>query len=259
MLEWTGLVDAAFQCANALMSLSFVAAALITLSRLATHPDAIHWSLVSLLIALTVLSLLAAWLVKDAAFRRWYIVLAIAEAALTFITLNALSQLTFWQKLEIFSVVTGTAMLAIGHVAWRREGDQQSDLASFCLFCGSMLVAIPLTIGVLLHRGLPVPVFSTLDELGMLVAGIALLATGFALQLRATTITGGVMMVIYLLTLLLYINRLENVETVAIWCMIGGAVILGSGIVLSIYRDRLLTLPEHIQRREGVFRVLGWR
>ena len=38
MLEWTGLgSNAAFQCANALMSLSFVAAALITLSRLATQ------------------------------------------------------------------------------------------------------------------------------------------------------------------------------------------------------------------------------
>jgi hypothetical protein len=28
---------------------------------------------------------------------------------------------------------------------------------------------------------------------------------------------------------------------------------------LSVYRDRLLTLPENARRREGVFRVLGWR
>ena len=53
LLEWTGLVDAAFQCANALLSLSFMAAGLITLSRLATQPAAIHWSLVFLLVALT--------------------------------------------------------------------------------------------------------------------------------------------------------------------------------------------------------------
>ena len=40
MLEWTGLVKAAFQCANALMSLSFVAAALITLALRSTARSA---------------------------------------------------------------------------------------------------------------------------------------------------------------------------------------------------------------------------
>jgi hypothetical protein len=29
--------------------------------------------------------------------------------------------------------------------------------------------------------------------------------------------------------------------------------------VLSVYRERLLALPDRIKRHEGVFRVLGWR
>jgi hypothetical protein len=52
---------------------------------------------------------------------------------------------------------------------------------------------------------------------------------------------------------------LENVQTAAIWMTIGGGLIFGSGIVLSVYRDRLLTLPAQVKRREGVFRVLTWR
>jgi hypothetical protein len=53
--ERTGLAEPAFRCANALMSLGFVAAGLLTLSRL----GAVHWSLVVLLAGLAALSLAA--------------------------------------------------------------------------------------------------------------------------------------------------------------------------------------------------------
>ena len=45
----------------------------------------------------------------------------------------------------------------------------------------------------------------------------------------------------------------------AVYLMIGGAVFFGTGLGLSLYRDRLLTLPDRLKRREGVFRVLTWR
>ena len=35
--------------------------------------------------------------------------------------------------------------------------------------------------------------------------------------------------------------------------------IFAAAILLSVYRDRLLALPDKIKRREGVFRVFGWR
>jgi len=132
-------------------------------------------------------------------------------------------------------------------------------MVSFSLLFGSLLAALPLTIAVLIYRCRLEPVFSTPNELGMLVAGILLLTTGFVFQLRATTITGAATLMIDLLTLVLFINILPNVKTVAIWLIIGGGVIVGTGIALSVYRDRLLTLPDKVRRREGVFRVLGWR
>jgi hypothetical protein len=254
--ERTGMAEPAFQSANALMSLSFVAAALLTLSRLATRVDEVHWSLVILLSALTALSLLAAWLVQHAVWRRWYLVMAIVEAALMFLTIHVLSHLNTWEKMEIFSVVIGTALLVIGHVGWHREQEHQEDLVSFSLLIGSLLVGVPLAIAVVLHRACLE--FSPLNELGTLVAGILFLATGFIFHLRSTTITGATLLLIYLLTMVLYVNMI-NVRTPAIWMTIGGGVIFGTGVLLSVYRDRLLTLPDQVKRREGIFRVLTWR
>ena len=67
------------------------------------------------------------------------------------------------------------------------------------------------------------------------------------------------MLAIYLVTLVLYINMMKNMQTAAIWMTIGGGVIFGTGILLSVYRDRLLTLPDQVKRRKGIFKVLGWR
>jgi hypothetical protein len=238
------------------MSLSFVAAALLTASRLAVSLD-VHWSLVGLLASLAVISLLAAWLVRHAAWRRWYVFMAIVEAGLMFLTMHMLSNLNTWEKMEIFSVVIGLALLTIGHIGWHREYEHQEDLVSFSLMIGSLMVAVPLAIAVLIHRSRPE--FSTLNELGMFLAGMLMLSTGFIFQLRSTTITGATLLMIYVLTMLLYINMLQNVQTAAIWMTIGGGVIFGSGVLLSVYRDRLLTLPDQIKRREGIFRVLTWR
>ena len=213
--------------------------------------------MVVLLGSLAVLSLLAAWLVRHPGWRRWYVVTAITEAALMFLAIHVLSHLSRWEELEIFAVAAGIGLLAAGHVGWYREQERQEDMVSFSLGTGALLVAVPLAIAVVLHRS--VPEFSALNELGMLAAGVLLLATGFMFQIRSTTLAGAALLAIYLVTLVLYINMLENVQTAAIWMTIGGGVIFGTGILLSVYRDRLLTLPDQVKRREGVFRVLGWR
>ena len=93
----------------------------------------------------------------------------------------------------------------------------------------------------------------------MLAAGLVLVTTGFVFQLRATTITGAGMLLVYFLSLLRFINMPDFMQTVGIWIFIGGVLLFGTAILLSIYRDRLLALPDKVRRREGVFRVLSWR
>ena len=41
--------------------------------------------------------------------------------------------------------------------------------------------------------------------------------------------------------------------------MFGGGAFFAIALVLSLYRDFILALPEYIKRRDGIFRVLNWK
>ncbi len=248
------LADAVFQSANTLLSLSFVAAALLFLSRFAVAE--VRWSFVGMCGSLTLISLLALSLVSHAGWRRWYVVTTIGQALLTFLGLTILSTLSLGQKLEIFSVCVGLLLLVVGHVGWYREQERQRDLVSISLFLGSWLLGLPLAIATLIDRGNDE--FIWVNELGFLAAGILLLTSGFLFQLKSTTLTGATLTVLYFVTLVIRFPW-SRINTLAIFITVGGGVIFSFGLILSVYRDRLLMLPERIKRREGVFRVLNWR
>jgi hypothetical protein len=256
----TGLARAAFHCGNALLSLAFVAGALMTLSELSVQ-QASKEVLVPLLFALMAVGLLAVALVRQADWRRWYVAMTIANAALTVLVLAILGHLTRGQKLEIVSLVIGAGLLTAGHLGWYRERERHSDLVSLSLFLGSLLVAVPLAVAVLYCRANnPVfDTFHTLNEVGMLAAGLLLLATGYMFQIRSTTLTGGLLTALYLVGLVLFVRLPEQLQTTAVYIMIGGGLFFATGLLLSLYRDRLLALPDRIKRREGLFRVLTWR
>jgi hypothetical protein len=59
-------------------------------------------------------------------------------------------------------------------------------------------------------------------------------------------------------TLVIYLPW-SRLNAVAIFITVGGGILFSIGLILSVYRDRLLTLPDRIKKREGVFRVLSWR
>jgi hypothetical protein len=252
-----------FQSANAWLSVAFVSSALQTIAEeLTTHIEReTGLRLLALLAVLSVLSLLAAALVRHHAWRRWYIVFTIAEASLFAVTLHRISNLTAWQHLEIFCVVVGVALLILGHLGWYREqtAERQSDLVGFSLVFGSLLAGIPLAIATLYYRFIAESL-SPVNEIGLLAVGIVLLVTGFLFQLRATTLTGGTLLACELIMLIVTAFRhVPDQVAIAIFLTAGGGVIFLTGLLLSIYRDRLLALPEKVKRREGIFRVLGWR
>jgi hypothetical protein len=131
-------------------------------------------------------------------------------------------------------------------------------MVTFGMAFGSVLTAMPLAIAVLIYRYKPE--FSGPNELGLLLVGVLLLGTGFMFQIRSTTITGAASLFLYLVTLILFAQEhLKKIQTAALWIIVGGAAIFTAGLVLSVYRDRLLALPDKIKRREGLFRVLSWR
>jgi hypothetical protein len=253
-LTQPALVSAAFRFANALLSISFIAAALMSLSRLAVdHTD---WSLAALLITFGLLALIAAGLVRHADFRRWYISVAVVEAVIMFIVVQKQIHLSPWQHLESFCVIVGLILLGIGYGLWYREQDRPSDGASFCLLFGSLLAGLPLAVAAIVNRfGFQI---SLVDELGLATISTLMFLTGFMCRLRATTFVGGSLLVVHLAMLLIFAGMKAQLA-VGVYLALGGAMIFALGLLLSIYRDRLLTLPHRIRQHEGIFSVLAWR
>src|SRR5262249_11198648 len=148
------------------------------------------------------------------------------------LVLAVFSYLTLGEKLEIASVTIGLALVVIGHIGWYREQDRHSDVVSLSLFLGSLMVAVPLTVALVHYRSRDV--FHWPDEIGMLVTGILFLATGFVLQLRSTTLVGAAQMLLYVATLLVYLRWSDVRVTVAVSLIIGGGVIFGTALLLSV-------------------------
>lgn len=251
-----GLSTASFQCANALLSLAFVAGALLTLTEIAANRANTPSAVTGMLCALVVSGLLSAALVRQPGWRRWYIVTVIGETSLLVLVFAVVGRMSSWEKLEIANIVLGLILLGYGHVGWYREQDKNLDSVSFSLPLGSLMTAVPMTVAMIYFRSRDI--FFWPNELGTLALGIVLLATGVMFRLKSTTLTGTAQLTVYILTLLVYLPW-DRVSTAAICLMAGGGVVFGAGLVLSVYRDRLLALPDKIKRREGVFHVLSWR
>jgi hypothetical protein len=188
--------------------------------------------------------------------RRVYGIAAIILVALTIMSAVVLFDLSFWQKVELASVLIGLALLSIGHYAWYLEAEREDPVATLALLFGSLFFGVPLAIATWVDRYNDV--FRILNEVGFLAGAVLLLLSGLILRLKATTIVGGTLTALYFLTLLIFVPW-TRMSFLAIMMIVGGTLVFLVGLGLSIFRERLLALPDQIKRREGVFRVLDWR
>ncbi len=249
--QWTGRL-----C----ISYGSVATLLIALARLLTSET--EWSLLALLIAQTVACVFAGFLAKEPTWRRHFWVLATAQTLMTLLVVNALSTLTFWQRGEVLLTVAGLMMLATGYWGWYRESDREEEWVSFNLALGSFLSVAPLTFGMLVQRFDSVTAdwgWVITHEAGVLILGLLLLGAGVLCRIRWSTIFGSATLLVYIVSLIGLVRLPEQLQTTAIYMMVGGGLFFGTAVLLSIYRDRLLAIPKRAQAGKGVFRVLKWR
>jgi hypothetical protein len=244
------------QCGHGILIVACLAAFMQGLAGLATNEG--NWVDLASIFATAIAAAVAIVIVPSAAWRRVYATAVTALTAVAFLRLNLLIELNGWQKLEIFCVVVGLIMLAASHWALFRESDDaNNDSVTIGLLLGSILAAVPLLIAVLYYRwvgGRP----SFTQEIVLLTVTILMSVTGVAWQIRATTLFGGVTLIIYLIVLVVSLAYHPQVA-VGVYLAVGGAAIFAAGIALSVYRDKLLQLPDHIAKREGIFRILNWR
>jgi hypothetical protein len=269
--HWAGLSRAGFQSANALTTLGFVAGILLSLSRLLASQPVVRvnggpdWYgpvglAFFLMLFLTGVSLLAAWIVQQQEWRRGYIVLAVANALVTALVYHKLNPMNPWQTLEVVSVLAGVGLLILGHVGWYRETEEySSEAVSLALVFGAAALLVPLAIATGVWRFYHEEV-SAINELALVFGCVILFVSGVMCRLKATTLFGSITLAIYVLMVLIYLHRfLHKMEMIGIYLTLGGLLLFGTGLMLSVYRDRLLALPDRFKRKEGVFRVFGWR
>ncbi len=250
---------AAFQMGNTILLVASLAAALQGLNQIAAgHYE---WPNLWALVATTGASFVAVVIVPGGLWRRTYVTSTVALAGVMFLMLNVLIDLGHWQKAEIFCVAVGLLLVATSYVGRFLETEDKTDeLVTVGLWLGGLLATVPLVIAVVYYRFFaPAGAqFSALDELGLLLVTVALLVTGYSWHIKSTTFFGGTSLVLYLIIIVVSLGWQQQM-TAGVYLAVGGAVLFALGIVLSVYRETLLKLPEQIANREGVFRVLNWR
>jgi len=250
----------AFQCGNAILSIALLSAFWQGFMRLfdGSTPGVENFAL----LVTTVVSVAAIWTVPWGTWRQVYTSASILLALLSFLTLSIewLRKLNLGEKIELVCVIAGVALLVVSYVGRFREKDgSKNELVGTGLFLGSVLAAVPLLIAVVYHRW-GADIISFRDELGILAVTIVMLVTGYSWQAKSPTLIGGGCLTLYLIVLITELaRRAEQMMGVAVFMTIAGAAVFGIGIALSMYREKLLELPDKISNREGLFRVISWR
>jgi hypothetical protein len=166
------------------------------------------------------------------------------------------------RRAELVSILSGTALMAMGYIAWAREEDERDGMATMGLTCGSLLLSVPLAIGLVAERLADASTsagWGLFHEAGVIIAGIILLGSGLLCRVRATTLAGTVLFAVHLGSLVTLIQWPEQLLNVSVLMMAGGGTFFGTAVLLSIYRDRLMMLPDRIREGQGMFGVLKWR
>lgn len=220
--------------------------------------------LLSMIVGQTALTGVGILLTKRTENRSVLLGVGVVQVLVTGLVLNAVSVLTLGQRVEVFSTVVGLGLVAAGLIGWRREAgtaDGETDrLTDTNLWVGSLLATVPLTCGLIATRLFGgAPAWIATHEIGVLAIGLGLVGVGTLCRLRATTLAGSGALAIYLVSLLTLLHIPDQLQSVAVYLIVGGAILFGGAVLLSVYRDRLLTIPGRVRDGDGVFAVLKWR
>lgn len=239
---------------SGLMLLSFMGSTMLILGRVMSSRT--EWVCMWLAVAMAGINFAAMLVAGPTGWRRGYTLMGVANVGLAMLVAVVLGHMSIWQKSEIACVIIGLAALVSGHLGWYREQEARSEGVSFRLFTGAILAGLPLLIAAIYHRftgGL-----SLVDEMALLTVSSLMLMTGLMLQLRSTTLVGGSLLSLHVAMMLGFAGW-EAQLALGVYLFIGGSAIFLTGLGLAVYRERIMTIPDRIHRREGVFKVLAWR
>ena len=247
--------------ANMLVVAGSVIGILLTATRVLAN-EADLWLLLMLAVQLACIAF-AGLLTRVEAWRLTFRATALASVVAIIAAINRIVDIGFYHQIELASLLGGIALLAIGHIAWYREGDTPDDSATTGLWFGSLLTVVPLALGLLIYRNSQnVPSeygWVLFHEIAAVVVTLSLVGSGIACRIRSTTIAGVSLMTAYVVSLVMLIRLPQQLQNASVIMMIGGGSFFIAAILLSVYRDRIVSLHADLREKRGVFRVLKWR
>lgn len=245
-----------FQSGNAILIIAFLAAMMQGLGQLASQQ--VTSLTLTALVLTTITSCIAIPIVPAGNWRRLYWTTSMSLAALCALTINVLVHLNTWQKLEILCVVIGTILVTSSYIRRFLESDSHvDDSVTTGLWFGSLLITAPLLIALCYYR-FNEGQLHWQEELVIVLSTILMLVTGFAWRVKSTTLIGGGTLFLYLFVVIGQLAYRPQIAT-GVYLAIGGGLVFLTGLSLSIYREKLLQLPDRIAKREGVFQIISWR
>ena len=220
------------------------------------------------LVSAALIHLVAAVIVAVNSKNGWRTLFTLLSVLLTItagLLINDLLNFDAYLKGELLAVVYGLGCLGFGLRGWALESDstvERKSSVSASLSIGSLLVMIP-TMAMLFHyRCSTVDVSSLLlygHEMATIVIAMLLCGVGVMCQLRSATLVGGAGVGIYLLSLLTMIQFPVMLQNAAVLMMIGGGLFFGVGLLLSVYRDYVISIPSRAKEGKGLFQIFKWR
>lgn len=258
-MQLSGKGETPYLAGNGVLLVASLAALLLGLKVIAIGERITgdNWGVAGALLGTTLAAILASFVVVTPGWRNAHTVKSVALGIVTFLAMTLNLQLSPVQKGEIFAVVAGLVILTFSHIGrFRETGEKQDDSVSFGLWFGSLLAVAPLFLQMASFRLTSGP--SLVDEIALLSVSILLVLTGVMFQVKSTTTLGGLSLSLYLLIVIGWLIY-SPAGWVGVFLMGVGGSLFAIGLALSIYRDQLKQLPEQIERREGIFRVISWR
>ncbi|QDT14855.1 hypothetical protein [Alienimonas californiensis] len=256
---------ALFYCGAGVLLVAVLAAGLQGLARLAGGAAGIQ---IATLLVTAAASGAAAAFGPLPGWRRTFAVAAVALTGLAFLTLNVLLDLNGWRKAEIFCVAAGLIAVVAALVvrlklfSTHNRGAGHEDLVGLALWTGSALATFPPLIAALVNRfgygGQDAVGSGPADQLILITITVGLLVAGLTARAKAPTLLGGGALAVYLAVLIVSVAYRPQVA-VGVYLGFGGLALFAAGALLSVYRDRLLSLPDRVAARDGLFRILDWR
>ena len=215
------------------------------------------WLDVSRLGLVTAFSVIMVLISRKQEIARFYATLTCLLTGIILVDGYRLLQLSTAQMFEIIFVAIG-ALISIHGCIKRFEDSKETDIREWAgqMWVSSLFIVTPLMLACYGHRfGGSI---SLGDDMILATFSLLLLLTGIAWRIRATSIIGGLSLAIQLLVVTGSLIYRPDTE-MGVHLAIGGGLVFLTGLVLSVYRDRVLSISGQFARHEGIFQVLDWR